>query len=105
MYWPWTYSAQVYLRHTGAVKNDDTASRQVGCQKKNKKPRQVNLGNTDLISPFLLSLLEMGLRYEKRRTTWVRYQSEVVCKSSSKQQNIRKIFYLVSLYVPRGFKF
>lgn len=45
----------------GAVKNEDIAGRQVGCQE-NKKPRQVTLGNMDLLFSLLLLLLEMGLR-------------------------------------------
>lgn len=53
------------MKHMCAVKNDDIASRQIGYQENKKKPRQVNLGNMDLIFSFFFLLLGMDLRYEK----------------------------------------
>lgn len=50
------------MRHMGAV---NIARRQGGCHEMNKKPRQVNLGNTDLIFSFVFLLLEMALRYKQ----------------------------------------
>lgn len=64
MYWPWTYSAKVHLRHVCVVKNDDIAIRQIAYQEY-KKPRQANLGNRDLIFSFIFLLLGMDLRYKK----------------------------------------
>lgn len=66
------------------VNKDGSANRQVGVGKRTKKPRQINLGNIDLMFSFPLSLLERGPRYEKWWTTRLRYQHDVVFKSLSK---------------------
>lgn len=47
------------------VNKDGAANRQVGVGKRTKKPRQINLGNIDLMFSFPLLLLERGPRYEK----------------------------------------
>lgn len=56
----------VFLRctwgHMRAVNKDNVASR---CGEKNKKPRQIKLGNMDLIFSFPLLLLEIGQRHKK----------------------------------------
>lgn len=61
--WPWTCFPEVHLRHMRAVNKDNVASR---CGEKNKKPRQIKLGNMDLIFSFPLLLLEIGQRHKKR---------------------------------------